>query len=551
MLRARSWWLLAGVLLAAMLVPIWLGPYPPLYDYPNHLLEAQIVAHYHDPQLGYDAAYEIRPGWYLRSNALSTLLLIALGSILPITLAGQIVLSLYLALFVGGLTWLLRRSGAAWPLLLLAPVLAYNSGFTTGWLNFSYGTALTLLALPVYLNWQTRFRHRDLLLLALLMLLIYIAHIVAWALLLIVIAALSADQHWGRGRFGALLAALLSALPLVLLTRPLLALAATLLVPAIWLGLALLRRLRLAPLVVALGGAAITLLTAALIEWSEPWWGPNLPGVVPTWEQKMVVPLRIFTLPHQFLPVSPALIGYNLVVLLLLLLLGALLLGAVLAPGPFRQQRLRTLGVLGVVYVLIPSRTNDIISTEPRVLLFAVVVALLGLRPPNQTRWRRTSVLACALTICVLSLGATTLYAAAYARQSQVWIAALDQLAPARRVLMLRATAADAPPPGSVVRAFNAFYNGQQFSTVYTLRHGGFISRIFDNGPVRPRSEFPIPLYYWLPFDNASYVAQHCVELRTIYDAVLVWGQPQPPLQEQLDACFRAGERLGNLAFWR
>lgn len=551
MQRAHSWWLLSGLLLLAMLLPIWAGPYPPLYDYPNHLLEAQVVARYHDPQLDYAASYDIRPGWYLRSNALSTLLLIALGSILPITLAGQLVLSLYLVLFVGGLACLLRRTDAAWPLLLLAPVLAYNSGFTTGWLNFSYGAALALLALPLYLGWQARARHRDLVLLALLLLLIYVAHIVAWALLLIVIAALAAGEPWSWRRYGLLLAALNSALPLLLVTRPLLGLLAALIGPGLWLGLALLRRLQLAPLTLALGGAALTLLTAALIEATEWYWGPRLEGIVPSWEQKLVVPLRTFTLPHQFSPISPALIGYNLAVLLLLLALAALLIpGGLFAPGPYRRQRLTALGVLAVVYVLIPSRTNDIIATEPRVLLFAVFVALLGLRLPASARLRRL-VLGAAGTLCLVSSGALALYAQAHDRQTQRWLADLDQLAPARRVLVLRADDDDAPAPGDLRRSFNAFYNGQQFSTVYTLRHGGFTSRIFDNGPVHPRRAFPIPLYYWPPFDNARYVAERCPDLRAAYDTVLVWGTDDPSLRAELDRCFRPGPRLSDLSIWR
>ena len=81
-------WLLAILLLIAMLLPIWIGRYFPSYDYPNHLLEAQIVVHYDDPQLSYADNYDINSGWYLRSNALSTLLLIALGQMIVILTAG-------------------------------------------------------------------------------------------------------------------------------------------------------------------------------------------------------------------------------------------------------------------------------------------------------------------------------------------------------------------------------------------------------------------------------------------------------------------------------
>ena len=79
--RHQGW--LVILLLVGMLLPVWMGPYVPLYDYSNHLLEAQIVAHYTDPQFGYANYYEINPGWYLHSNALSTMLLIRLGRLMP------------------------------------------------------------------------------------------------------------------------------------------------------------------------------------------------------------------------------------------------------------------------------------------------------------------------------------------------------------------------------------------------------------------------------------------------------------------------------------
>src|SRR5262245_46864116 len=109
-LTAPQMGILTGLLIIIMLAPIWIGKYAPLYDYPNHLLEAQIVAHYSDPQLNYGESYRITPGWYWQSNALSTVLLVGLARIMPVTLAGHLVLSLYVVLFTCGLAWLLYRS---------------------------------------------------------------------------------------------------------------------------------------------------------------------------------------------------------------------------------------------------------------------------------------------------------------------------------------------------------------------------------------------------------------------------------------------------------
>ena len=59
-------WLLILSLSVVMLLPIWIGPYFPAYDYANHLLEAQIVVHYDDPYWAYADSYVINSGWYLR-----------------------------------------------------------------------------------------------------------------------------------------------------------------------------------------------------------------------------------------------------------------------------------------------------------------------------------------------------------------------------------------------------------------------------------------------------------------------------------------------------
>jgi hypothetical protein len=544
-------WLLIILLLAAMLLPLWIGPYAPLYDYPNHLLEAQVVAQYTNPQLGYANHYEINPDWYLRSNALSTLLLIGLGQLMPITLAGQLVLSLYMLLFVGGLAFLLQWAGTTWPLLLLAPTLAYNFAFTSGWLNFCYGMALGLYALVLYIRWQEQDQRRYLLGLAFLLLLIYMAHLMVWLLLLMIFTVMATVEAYHWRRHSELLLALNSALPLLLITRPTLALGALLLAPMVWGSVTLLRRLHLSKRTLAFGAIGVAGLTIGAARVAEPLYQAFSPELEYAEFDKITFPLRLFTLPHQFLPPDTLLIIYNLLLLALILALSGLLVWSTWHQSDQNRSRwLVALGLLSLLYLIIPSRTSEIWITEPRILLLIIFIALAAVRLPIESRLRH-AVIFSTLSLCLLSIGGTIRYAQVYDQQARLWRAQMAMLTPARRVLLLRENSSVYIKRPTLLGSFNRFYTGEFFSTVYTLEYGGFASRTFNNGPVRPRQTISIPAYDWPHFRDNHYVAEHCATLRETYDAVLFWGRPDPNLITQLDDCFVAGPDWPNMAIWR
>ena len=119
--RIGPLFLLAALIILALL-PIWSVHYFVAHDYYHHLLEAQVAAHYNDPAFAYQAGYQIRDGWYLRSNALSTLVMIGLGQLLPIAIAGKLALSLSVVLVAVGVRWLLAFLNQSRWLLLLLPV---------------------------------------------------------------------------------------------------------------------------------------------------------------------------------------------------------------------------------------------------------------------------------------------------------------------------------------------------------------------------------------------------------------------------------------------
>ncbi len=553
--RTYHWWLLSILLLPGMLVPIWLGPYPPLYDYAGHLLEAHVVAHYNDPQYGYAASYDLRSGWYLQSNALSTLLLVGLDYVLPITLSGQLVLSLYLVLFVGGLAILLRWTSNQWPLLLLAPLLAYNFGFTSGWLNFSYGAALSLYALALYVRWQQQNKQYLLVLLGFLLLLIYVAHLLAWLLVLVTLVALMAPEPWQSRRHGALLLALSSAIPVLIATRPTLAVAALLIAPVIWSGAAIIRRRSLSSAALhwmALGSIIIVAgIIGVLNTVMEPLYRIVIRDIRHYWVFKATFPLRTFTLPHQFMPPNALLITYNMALLVLIFALAALAVWSTKNQADKNRSRWLTAIYLHcIVYLAIPSRTPDILVTEPRVLLFIAFVAIAAARLPNRSTVIRRAVIVCALSLCVFSTGISARYAHMYADQAAAWSVQMKALLPARNVLVIRQPPEMESPRPLLSEAFNSFYNAGYFVTTYAIEHGGLISIIWNNGPIRPKPIYPIP-WYRSGFDDVRYIAETCPTLRKSYDAAVIWGKSSPELTRQLDMCFGPRLELPNMVIWK
>jgi hypothetical protein len=545
----RHSWIIAGLAFVVILIPVWIGPYPPLYDYLSHLLEAHVAAHYHDPQFGYAARYELRDGWYLRSNALSTLLLIWLARILPIAIAGQLVLSLYLALVVSGLGLLLRRSGTAWPLLLLAPLYAYNYTFILGWLNFSFGMGLGLHAIAWYMRWEEHQSRVALLVLALLFLFIYMAHLAAWALVVLTVAAVAGTSFQWR-RHGLLLLTLNTAFPLLLLTRPMLAVGGALIAPAVWCLFAMLRRLRLQRRTLVAVVVITAVASAGLIQVLEPARKAAFPEVVYWQRYKLLVPFNIFALPDQFMTPDRLITAYNLVVALLTCLLGGLLvLGLLQRRGLERERWLAALALLSLVYVAIPNRTADIAVLEPRVLLLIVYILVFGTQLPVRG-WQQRAVTVLAVSVCLLSVGGTVRYAYLYNQRAVMLESQLRYITLGRDILVLRGDPATQTRDRDLLTLFKTDRTGEHFSVIHQLEYGGFTSVLFDNGPVRPDRRFPIPLYYWSEFSNGQFVKDRCAEIAEMYDTVLVWGTPPADLTAQLNACIGRGVRLTDMAIW-
>jgi hypothetical protein len=585
--RQYSWLLdvaLPCLLIILGLLPIWAVSYVPLQDYSLHLLEAYVPLRYDDPASAYAEHYDIAEGWYLRSNALTTLGFIGLGSFLPIAVAGKLVLSGYVVLLVVGFAALLRQLGQPRWFLLLAPPLLYNATFLAGMLNWSYGFALLLLALVCYNRWTRSGSVWAFAGLATLTLLIYVSHVLAWGLLLIVICVLAAVDNLSR-RWIWLVAALSSAAPMLLMTRPTLAVAPVAIAGVAWLSAVIVRRLRLQPVQIV-GLACAAVLTYAVVIYAlQPVWKPYAPEVVHSIVVKQASLLRLFALRQYSMPSQLDLSLASTAITVLMLFAAALLALCTLANyrrnGQTAWRWPAVLLVLLGVYAVIPTRTSDIVTTEPRVLLLAWIAALaaarvrqgsgvmdqgsgtlehhkaagvqrahsadlLAARTQSQiaapipsvndgVRIAKGMLIAICVIVAVLSPIATLLHARQYDEDARGWSETLAQLPANQRLLIFSSQgptfgdSLDPLQPGS--------YSGHHFMGVYALERGGFVSNAFFNGPLLPRRSATIPPYWSARYDPVAFVRQQCAQLRDDYDYAVVWDTESPALSSALASC--------------
>jgi hypothetical protein len=145
----------AAVLIVIAEIPIWAVHFPPLQDYPIHLLRANIIAHYSDLTSRYYDTFvvSLAPIPYI----LTDYILSGLALMLPIAIAGKIMLAIYIVLLPVSFFYLLR-SIAANKLVLgfFSFLLIYNRHFEKGNTSYFFSFPLFMFALGYW--WRHRIR---------------------------------------------------------------------------------------------------------------------------------------------------------------------------------------------------------------------------------------------------------------------------------------------------------------------------------------------------------------------------------------------------------
>ena len=152
LLNPRTWGTLLALLSAALLAPLLIADVPPVLDYPNHLARfVLLAAGPHDPVLG----RVFTPHWSVIPDLAVDVIAPPLLRLLSVHVAGRCILASILLLNLAGVIALHRALFRRWSLWPLASgVVAYNSGFLLGFLNWGVASGLALLFAAAWLAWR-------------------------------------------------------------------------------------------------------------------------------------------------------------------------------------------------------------------------------------------------------------------------------------------------------------------------------------------------------------------------------------------------------------
>jgi hypothetical protein len=184
-------WLALTVLL---LIPVWNQRLLPMLDTPNDLALARAWHSFRDPT--YKIAEFFTKSVQPVPGILFYFLVHLLMYVAPIEVANKIVLSAYLILFPLSVLALARALGRSPWLALGAFPLAFSRNWIFGYGGFLLGTVLAFFAFAALVRLLERGRDRDVLLLLLLSLGTYFAHVLTW--LVFGLAAMGVVLAYGR-----------------------------------------------------------------------------------------------------------------------------------------------------------------------------------------------------------------------------------------------------------------------------------------------------------------------------------------------------------------
>lgn len=153
--RGRAcWWSLFAGLGIVLIVPLFVVDIPPLTDYPNHLAREFVLAFgAHDPVLS--RMYAER--WGIIPNLAIDIVLPAMAHVMPLYVAGRLVLAVALLLPVAGAAAYNRAVfgiRSFWP--LASGLVAYNGLFLLGFMNFQISLGMALLGAAAWVAWRDR-----------------------------------------------------------------------------------------------------------------------------------------------------------------------------------------------------------------------------------------------------------------------------------------------------------------------------------------------------------------------------------------------------------
>ena len=186
----RVYFWIGSLLVVISLCVIWLNKFPPLQDFPYHLVRIHMMLDYWKEQFGFSdmATISLFPTPYILVDYLSLIF----GRVFPILTAGKLILSTYIILLSYSIFYLakaLHHKGT--PLSLFGFLLIFNYFFNMGLISFIFSIPFFLLAFGYWWKYKTEFTPNRMLILALLVFGVYLSHPFSFCFLLLVLFLLS------------------------------------------------------------------------------------------------------------------------------------------------------------------------------------------------------------------------------------------------------------------------------------------------------------------------------------------------------------------------
>jgi hypothetical protein len=193
--RKRLYYVVTVAVLLLMIWPVATIRYPSMVDYPTHLARVKILRDWsHDATLRQRYELVWRPYPNLAIDLLGDYVFFWLN----VPAAGRASLILLLTLFLAGCHFLGREAGQGSPVWTApaAALLAYNSMFLYGFVNYNFGVALFFLALATWLWYRRRRSLARFLAVTLAATAAYLGHLMGIALLVTAMSYFTLVEAW-------------------------------------------------------------------------------------------------------------------------------------------------------------------------------------------------------------------------------------------------------------------------------------------------------------------------------------------------------------------
>jgi hypothetical protein len=201
--HSRLRWLACLGALLVLLAPLFITELPPLLDYPNHLARTYVLALGHeDPALSRIYAQD----WEIIPNLAIDVVLTGLVKLLPVYVAGRVMLGMILVLNYAAIILYSRAVFGRWSWWpVAAALMGYHALFLMGFMNYQVGIALAMMTAAGWHAFRDRYPVATVIAAALAATIVFFCHIFGLVFCVVLIGARELlpmwdslrTRHWG------------------------------------------------------------------------------------------------------------------------------------------------------------------------------------------------------------------------------------------------------------------------------------------------------------------------------------------------------------------